>query len=141
MLENSTPSDATPSRSSGTAVKQPIKCRSATTNKPMRRANGNTAIGRRVRDLYRAYLAGMSNPDDATRAAVLAAAELVVAAESARAKLLAGEGDIEQIVRLENLANRAVKRLGIRPDKREQRSALADYLSNMADTADDEALG
>jgi hypothetical protein len=80
----------------------------------MCRINGNTATGRRIRDLYRSYLAGMANADDACRAAVLAAAELVTAAEAARANLLAGQGDVEQIVRLENLANRAVRRLGLR---------------------------
>lgn len=94
---------------------QSLTNRSVTTNDPMRaRADGRTSAGRRVRDLYRAYLAGVSNPDDACRAQVLAAAELMVAAENARAELLAGGGDVEQIVRLENLANRAVRRLGIK---------------------------
>jgi hypothetical protein len=45
---------------------------------------------------------------------VLAAAELIVAAERARAEFLAGRGDVEQIVRLENLAARSVRRLGIK---------------------------
>ena len=45
-------------------------------------------------------------------ASILAAAGLTVAAEAARAALLAGGGDIEQVVRLENLAARAVRRLG-----------------------------
>ena len=88
--------------------------RSATSNDLLRaRANGRTSAGRRVRDLYRAYLTGLSNPDDAVKAQVIAAAELMVAAENARAELLAGRGDVEQIVRLENLANRAGRRLGI----------------------------
>jgi hypothetical protein len=90
--------------------------RSAVTNGPMRRTSGNTAAGRRVRDLYRAFLQHMTNPADTiAQANALNAAELTVAAENARTKLLAGQGDIEQIVRLENLANRAVRRLGIKP--------------------------
>jgi hypothetical protein len=95
------------------------------------RASGRTSGGRRVRDLYRAYLAGVSNPDDACRAQVLAAAELMVAAENARAELLAGAADIEQIVRLENLANRAVKRLGLKPTAASQPS-LSEYLAAKA---------
>ena len=70
------------------------------------RADGRTSSGRRVRDLYRCYLDGASNPNDAIRAQVLAAAELMVAAEAARAELLARRGDVEQIVRLENLKRR-----------------------------------
>jgi hypothetical protein len=71
-----------------------------------------------LRDLYRAYLQHVANPDDVCRAQVLAAAELVCAAENERSKLLAGQGDVEQVVRLENLANRAVRRLGIKRTER-----------------------
>lgn len=93
--------------------------RSATTNGPMRRVSGNTAAGRRLRDLYGAFLQHMSNPADTiAQASALNAAELTVATENARAELLAGCGDIEQIVRLENLANRAVRRLGLRRTER-----------------------
>lgn len=67
-----------------------------------------------MRDLFTAYLIAMGHADDVSRAQALAAAELMVAAENARTKLLAGQGDIEQIVRLENLANRAVRRLGLK---------------------------
>jgi hypothetical protein len=114
MLENRTAAVNGSSQGRAAVAERPLTSRSATTNKPLRRANGNTAAGRRIRDLYRAFIAGVSNPDDACRAQVLAAAELQVLAENARAELLAGQGDIEQIVRLENLANRAVKRLGIK---------------------------
>ena|ERR1035438_9966579 len=93
--------------------------RSATTNGPMRRVSGNTAAGRRLRDLYHAFLQHMSNPADTiAQASALNAAELTVATENARAELLAGRGDVEQIVRLENLANRAVGRLGLRRTER-----------------------
>jgi hypothetical protein len=113
MLENRAATAPMPPRQRSAVEGKSLTNRSAITNDPMRaRASGRTSGGRRVRDLYRCYLAGMSNPDDACRAQVLAAAELVVAAENARAELLAGRGDIEQIVRLENLATRAVRRLG-----------------------------
>jgi hypothetical protein len=114
---------------------RPLTSRSATTNRPLRRANGNTATGRRVRDLFRAYVTGAGNPDsDAFRAAALAAAELTVAAEAARAKLVAGEGDLDQLIRLENLASRSVRRLGIKavPDKPKPGEALSRHLTRLA---------
>jgi hypothetical protein len=107
--------------------------RAAITNDPLRaRADGRTPAGRRVRDLYRSYLAALGNPTDAaTQAAVIAAAELVLAAETARARLLAGDGDIDQVVRLENLSGRAVRRLGIKTGKPAAPS-LAEHLAKRA---------
>jgi hypothetical protein len=100
-------------RSSLTA--HPSTNRAAVTNNPLARADGRTPQGRRIRDLYRAWQAAMGRPADATvQATILAAAELMVAAESARAALLAGTGDVDQVVRLENLAGRAVRKLGIK---------------------------
>jgi hypothetical protein len=89
--------------------------RAAMTNDPLVRADGRRPQGRRLRDLYRSYLASLGNPVDTgtgTQAAILTASELVVAAEAARTTLLAGEGDVDQVVRLENLAARALRRLG-----------------------------
>jgi hypothetical protein len=90
----------------------PLTSRAALTNDPLRRrADGRTPQGRRIRDLFRAYSNAMGTPSDpGTQAAILAAAELVVAAECARAKVLADGGDVEQPVRLENLAARATRR-------------------------------
>jgi hypothetical protein len=88
--------------------------RSKTTNDPASRFSLNTAEGRRARDLYEAFVIHMGSPVDTVRLShALAAAELVVASETARAELLAGRGDVEQLIRLENLAARATKRLGI----------------------------
>jgi len=116
MLENRAATNASPKRRGGAINGKPTHNRAATTNDPMRvRTNGRTSAGRRVRDLYRAYLTALGRTDDLACAQALAAAELVMAAENARAQLLAGQGDVEQIVRLENLANRAVRRLGIKP--------------------------
>jgi hypothetical protein len=101
-----------------TVATNPLLNRAAVTNDPLRvRADGRTPQGKRIRDLYRSYWDAIGRPSNpAIQAAVLAASELMVAAEGARAEFLAGRGDIEQIVRLENLAARAVRRLGIKPD-------------------------
>ena len=84
---------------SGTA-RVSLTSRAALTNDPLRaRADGRTPQGRRVRDLFRAYSAAMGSPSDpGTQAAILAAAELMVAAERARAEFLADGGDIEQLI-------------------------------------------
>jgi hypothetical protein len=99
------------------AAAEPITTRRAkTTNDPASRANLNTANGRRVADLYRSYLRAMGDPTDAVaQANVLAAAELKAAAETARADLLAGKTTIGDVVLLENAADRAVRRLDLKP--------------------------
>jgi hypothetical protein len=114
-MDSSPTARTQPARRSATA--EPITTRRAkTTNDPASRANLNTANGRRVADLYRSYLRAMGDPTDAiAQANVLAAAELTVAAETARVQLLAGKADVDQLVKLENLAARAIRRLGIKP--------------------------
>jgi hypothetical protein len=100
------------------ATAEPIMTRRAKiTNDPVSvRASLNTSQGRRVADLYRSYLRAMGGPSDTVaQANVLAAAELMVAAEMARVDLLAGKADVDQLVKLENLAARAIRRLGIKP--------------------------
>jgi hypothetical protein len=98
------------------ALRSPTS-RAAVTNDPLVRADGRTSQGRRIRDLFRGWHLALGHPSDATvQAAILAASELTVAAETARAALLAGTGDVEQVVRLENLAARSVRRLGIKAD-------------------------
>jgi hypothetical protein len=96
------------------AATNPLLNRAAVTNDPLRvRADGRTPQGKRIRDLYRSYWEAIGRPSNpAIQAAVLAASELMVAAEGARAQFLAGRGDVEQIVRLENLALRAVRAWG-----------------------------
>ena len=88
--------------------------RSRVTNSPARRQKGTTAAGRRLRDLYVGYIVALGHPTDVvTQANCLKAAELALAAENARAQLLAGKGDANAVVRLENLADRAIRRLGL----------------------------
>ncbi len=90
--------------------------RAKTSNNPLSRINGNTRRGRRFSDLLRSYLRAMGNPIEANRQAdAIAAAELKCAAEDLRARLLAGNAgvaEVEQIIRLENAADRAVRKLG-----------------------------
>jgi hypothetical protein len=111
----------------------PANARAKITNDPARaRANRNTAQGRRVADLYRAFLRAMGNPDDAVaQANALAAAELKVAAEDARKRMLDGDagGDPDQLVRLENLAHRAERKLGIKATAEPKPPSLAEHLA------------
>ena len=84
----------------------------------------------------------MGRTDDIARAQALAAAELMAAAENVRLKLLAGQGDVEQIVRLENLANRAVRRLGIKPGAAAPQLSMRERLIAEAEARDEaEAAG
>jgi hypothetical protein len=103
--------------------------RSRMTRKPVAvRANQNTQRGRRLADLFHALLDRVGNPTDVmVQADVLRAAELRVAAEDLRAKVLAGEPcKPDALVRLENLAGRAERRLGKAPNKT---PSLAEYLA------------
>jgi hypothetical protein len=104
------------------------------TNDPLRvRADGRTPQGRRIRDLFRAWHIGMGQPSDPTvQALVLTAAELTVAAETARAALLAGTGDIDAVVRLENLASRSVRKLGIKPGAHPKPPTIREYIASLS---------
>ena len=129
------PMDSTNSaRPRAAATAEPLPTRRAKiTNDPMSvRVSLNTADGRRVADLYRSFLRAMGGPTDAVaQANVLAAAELTVATETARVQLLAGKADVDQLVRLENLAARAVRRLGIKLGSGKPAvPKLAEYLAN-----------
>jgi hypothetical protein len=112
----------------------PLTSRAALTNDPLRkRADGRTPQGRRIRDLFRAYSNAMGTPSDpGTQAAILAAAELAVAAECARAKVLTDGGDVEQLIRLENLAARATRRLGLKPESQSRPPNLTEHLARRA---------
>jgi hypothetical protein len=128
MLENRTVTETRPPRQ-----------RSAVTNRPLRRVSGNTAAGRRLRDLYGAFLQHMSNPADTiAQANALNAAELTVAVEQARLAAARGEAvDIDALVRLSNLADRAVRRLRLQPGAvRSSEPDLTTYLRQIS--TDDE---
>jgi hypothetical protein len=82
------------------------------------RAPNDTEQGRRVRNLYRSFIAPLVADDPTHQAAALAAAELTVCAEDARRRLLDGDPAAEaQVVRLENSCRRARLDLaGLKPE-------------------------
>jgi hypothetical protein len=132
VLENRPAGVAGPSPARAANGERPAALRARATNDPLHgRASRNTARGRRIGDLFDAYLREMGNPADTpAQANALAAAELKVAAENARAKLLNG-GDIDpdQVVKLEGAAARAERKLGIAHRAPEGRSmTLGDVL-------------
>jgi hypothetical protein len=76
------------------------------------RAPRATPQGRRIRSLFRKHMAKLTPGDPLHQAAAMRAAELTVAAEEMRARLLAGDTTAEEAVtRLENAARRAERDL------------------------------
>jgi hypothetical protein len=78
----------------------------------------NSHHGRRIIDLSREYLAQLGHPSSLTQqAAVFAAVQLLVIAEDARLAVLASMpptmDQLDQLVRVEAIAARAIKRLGL----------------------------
>jgi hypothetical protein len=74
------------------------------------RAPRDTAQGCRIRKLYRTFIAKLDASNPEHQAMALTAAELTVAAEDARARLLLGDQSKEAndaVVRMENTARRA----------------------------------
>jgi hypothetical protein len=107
--------------------------RSRTTRHPLvARTDGHTKQGKRIRDLYRAYMTRIGNPDDPiAQSAALTAAELTFAAEACRAKVLADAGDAalaDALVRITNLADRAERRLS-KHRATNTKTPLAKYLA------------
>jgi hypothetical protein len=108
--------------------------RARRTNDPLAGIRTNTARGRRIADLVRAYLLALGNPTEIERQAeVIAAAELQVLAEEARSLALkqVGHADLDQVIRLQGAADRAVRKLGLPDRKREPEGpTLADILAD-----------
>jgi len=131
VLENRTAAASTPSPLRAVGADLPKQQRARRTNDPLAGIETNTARGRRIADLVRAYLRAVGNPVDIERqAAVIAAAELQVLAEEARAAALkqAGTCDLDRVVRIEGAAARAVKRLGIGRARQPAQTGLAGLL-------------
>jgi hypothetical protein len=124
VLENRSIAVAAPLSSRARSVELPSRQRSRRTNRPV--AAGNTAISRRVRDLTRAFLSAIGNPNDvALQAQAVAAAEMVAIAELMRERALeGGEVDLSELVRLQSCSERALRRLGIDQRQREPSDGL-----------------
>jgi hypothetical protein len=141
MPENDTPTDGkgmpnvparNPKRTSG--------YRSAITARPEARLDGNSPVGRRVRDLFRALMERLGNPTDVIIVAdVLALAELKAAAEVARVRLLEKGQNSNECVRLENLTRRAEARVGLElgAAAKKEPESLEQYLARTAIDTDD----
>lgn len=143
MLENRTAfaADATAARARNAEPARQLRAKR--TNDPFAEISTNTARGRRVADLVRAYLRALGNPANIEQqAAVIAAAELQVLAEEARGAALneAGPTDLDQVIRVQGAADRAVRRLGIKfSNAPASGPTLAEYLESRATALSKEA--
>jgi hypothetical protein len=129
MLANRTAPDVQPSLER-LATEQPAKLRARRTNDLFAGIKLTTARGRRIADLARAYIAALGNPAEIERqAAVIAAAELQVLAEEARTTALKHgvAPDLDQVVRIQGAADRALRRLGVRPGAEPKVPTLAEW--------------
>lgn len=83
----------------------------------------------RAKDLFAGYSAALGNPSDApTAALILATAEAVTIAEIARRDCIAGKIDLNQVIRAEGAANRALKRLGLAKPAAPARKSFAERM-------------
>jgi hypothetical protein len=103
-------------------IDRPTNVRSKITNNRHRipGLDGRTATGRRCWDLVNAYVAalgGWSVVNDLVLMDIRRAAQLTTIAEEARTRALQTTGvvDLAALTRVEGAADRAVRRLGIKP--------------------------
>lgn len=98
--------------------------------------DGRTLAARRIRDLavtYTAALGGAEGLSPIERENVLKAAQLTVTAEDMRRRSLKGEAvDIASLVKLENLASRAVRTLNLGGKRTVPQQDLRSYLASKA---------
>jgi hypothetical protein len=119
-----------PSTNHRPTVDQPPKRvrRSRTTSDPIRaRHKATTSRGLRVRDLFRAFMARLDADDVVAQAAALRAAELTVTAEDIRGRITDGNFDLaEQLVRVENMVERATRAVAKLAEAKPAGPSLAD---------------
>jgi hypothetical protein len=95
-------------------VADPLPTRRArTTNDPLSRNSQATARGRRIADVFRAYMQRMTDRSCFAQTDALAAAELKVDAEEVRARRAAGNAGIDEVVKVERLVRHAERKLGL----------------------------
>ena len=104
------------------------------------RVDGRSAAARRAKQLAAEYVAALGGPDavDAVlMARVKRASELVVVAERTRVLAMQGEAVLDDLVRVERLAELAMKRLGLERRAREAAKGptLEEYLASKHGTA------
>jgi hypothetical protein len=114
---------------------RPVSCRSRSSNKPGKMViDGRSHLGRRLLDLAEslaAQLGGWAGMSDTLAANVRTAAELAALAEQTRADALRnGNIDLDQVIRLQGAADRAIRRLNIADHKQAPaEESLAQYLA------------
>ena len=91
--------------------------------------DGRSAAGRRLRDLIEVLEASVGGDADAeTMIMIQRAAGRLMAAEQIRSRILRDDPvDISELTKLENLADRAVRALGIKPSRKSVPD-LSEYL-------------
>ncbi len=97
-----------------------------------RRYDGRSQEARRVRVLFRGYVARLSDPTDPLLVlAARRAAELVAVAERLRAQAIRGEPtDFSDLIKIENAGRRAVRELHLKTIEEKRELSLSDYLAN-----------
>ena len=102
--------------------------RSRTTNDPIKaRHKATTSRGLRVRDLFRAFMAKLDPDDLIAQSSALRAAELTVTAEDIRGRITDGDFDLaEQLVRVENMVERATRAVAKLAEAKPAGPSLAD---------------
>jgi hypothetical protein len=116
-------------------VVDPLPTRRArTTNDPLSRNSQATARGRRIADVFRAYMQRMTDLSCFAQTDALAAAELKVDAEDVRARRGAGNASIDEVVKAERLVRHAERKLGLdRPQSvAKAKKNFADHLRENA---------
>jgi hypothetical protein len=95
--------------------------------------DGRSAAARRSRDLAAQFEheLGEDNPTPSRRMAIKRAASLAVLADSLRSRRLAGDQNVllDDLVRVERLADRAVRGLGIDRKREPPAPTLKDYVA------------
>jgi hypothetical protein len=97
--------------------------------------DGRTVGARRAHELAAGFEAELGGNITATqRAAIERAACLLAVAEDVRARRLAGESSVslEDLVRIDNAAMRAVKALGLKPDAVPKPPSIHEYVRGLA---------
>jgi hypothetical protein len=135
VLENRTTTANVPARRRRIGADLPKPQRAKRTNYPLAGVETNKAHGRRIADLAGAYFRVLGNPTGIEQqAAIVAAAELQVLAEETRAAALKqiGTFDLDQVVRVEGAAARALRRLGVDRKREPAVPTLAEHLAKRA---------
>jgi hypothetical protein len=132
MAINTIVAPAAPRKSGTTTAASPH--RKYRPHRERRRYSGNSSEWHRIKALTAAFRAalGAAAEDPIVSIAIMRAAELTMLAEGHRAKAIRGEPiTVDELLRIEAAADRAVRRLGIRPvAQRDTRPSLHQYLAD-----------